>query len=83
MINTATRTTDGIFWLGTNHGLKKYDPQAQMTTFVPNSLFNDVMLLQADPMDRVWVGTYSELFLYDPATNHFVAFNSQDGAQPN
>ena len=83
MINTATRTTDGIFWLGTNHGLKKYDPQAQMTTFVPNSLFNDVMLLQADPMDRVWVGTYYELFLYDPATNHFVAFNSQDGAQPN
>lgn len=83
MINTATRTTDGIFWLGTNHGLKKYDPQTQMTTFVPNSLFNDVMLLQADPMDRVWVGTYYELFLYDPATNHFVAFNSQDGAQPN
>ena len=83
VINTATRTTDGIFWLGTNHGLKKYDSQTKMATYVPNAQFNDVMLLQADPMDRVWVGTYYELFLYDPATNHFVAFNSQDGAQPN
>ena len=83
VINTAIRTADGLFWMATNHGLKKYDPETQMATYIPTSWFKDVMSLQADPLDRVWVGTYYGLFLYDPSTNRLVKFNQQDGAQAN
>lgn len=83
VINTATMTPDGCFWLGTNKGLKKFDPTTQEATPIPNARFTDVMLLQADPLGRVWIGTYYGLFSYDPATGKFIAYNQQDGALPN
>ena len=83
VINTATRTPDGCFWLGTNNGLKKYDPTTGEASLILNARFTDVMLLHADSLGRVWIGTYYGLFSYDPASNQFIAYNQQDGALPN
>ena len=82
-INTATMTPDGCFWLGTNFGLKKFDPTTREATPILNDRFTDVMLLQADSLGRIWIGTYYGLFSYDPATEKFIAYNQQDGALPN
>ena len=83
VINVATRTPDGLFWLGTNYGFLCYDAKKHELTRIPTQQFRDIMSLQADPNGRVWIGTYTALYSYDPATERLVGYNKTDGVQPN
>lgn len=83
VINIATRTPDGLFWLGTNHGLIRYDAKERQATRIATRQFRDIMSLEADPLGRLWIGTYYALFSYNPAANRIVAYNKMDGAQRN
>lgn len=83
VINTATRTPDGIFWMGTNYGLLRYDAKSHELSRIPTKQFRDVMSVQADPLGRLWIGTYYALFSYNPSANRLIAYNHLDGVLSN
>lgn len=83
VINIATRSSDGLFWLGTNNGLYKFDPETGTATNINNQKAKNIMSLQAGPFGQIWIGTYYALFTYESNTQHFISYNEMEGAFPN
>ena len=83
VINIATRSSDGLFWLGTNNGLYKFDPETGTATNIDNQKVKNIMSLQAGPFGQIWIGTYYALFTYESNTQHFISYNEMGGGLPN
>lgn len=83
VINIATRSSDGLFWLGTNNGLYKFDTDTGTATPIDNQKVKNIMSLQAGPFGQIWIGTYYALFTYESNTQHFISYNEMEGALPN
>jgi len=73
-------------WIGSTKGLARFDGNT-FKYFLhdpdnPNSLANNQALsLYQDHKDRLWVGTYSGLCLYRPATEDFKNYRNSEIAQ--
>lgn len=83
LIYIATQSPDGLFWLGTNQGLIKFDRSTKIAKPVETNMFKEVLSIHVDPNGLLWVGTYSDLFAYNPQNNHVVAFSRNEGVDPN
>ena len=68
---------DGLMWFGTQGGLVRYDTR-NLTSYGKDSagkpLFAGIRDIISDSQGRIWVGTTSELTLYDPNTAHITHF---------
>ncbi|MEO1712914.1 MAG: two-component regulator propeller domain-containing protein, partial [Bacteroidota bacterium] len=81
---------DSIFWVGTGHGLYKYNAKAQQYTFLSNGskdrdeLSHQVVkCITADPQQSnqvLWIGTGGGgICRYDTKNRQFTTYKKQDG----
>jgi ligand-binding sensor domain-containing protein len=75
----------GNIWLATNFTLSVYN--LNLDSFINYDFTNYgwITCLYADHDGKIWVGTYSGLFLFDPKTQKTIAFraNPKDATQLN
>ncbi|MGG7665524.1 response regulator [Dyadobacter sp. BHUBP1] len=68
---------DGLMWFGTQNGLIRYDTRS-LTRYLKDPagkpVFRGIQDIISDSQGRIWVGTDSELTLYDPNTAHITHF---------
>lgn len=81
-IKTACRDKNGKFWLGTDNGLRYYDPETDVYKKIETQLFYSVSTLLLDD-DRLWIGAQNMLFSYHIQRNKFTIYGESDGFQPN
>lgn len=81
-IKTACRDKNGKFWLGTDNGLRHYDPETGVYKKIETQLFYSVSTLLLDD-DRLWIGAQNMLFSYHIQRNKFTIYGESDGFQPN
>jgi len=83
-INYITEDHQGNIWLGADSGLHKLNENLELETSysslsgLPNNL---VVGIQEDDNYDLWITTKGGVSLYNPKTNVFNNFNSQDGLQ--
>ncbi|MBK1878874.1 hybrid sensor histidine kinase/response regulator [Pelagicoccus mobilis] len=78
-IHALTQGPNGFIWIGTQHGLYRYDGHRirkfQHAPLKNNSLAHDtVWSLHLDQKNRLWVGTGHGISLYQPETESFLNF---------
>ncbi len=83
VINSVSLDTNGIFWIGGNHGLSYYSPKNKQHINVPNYLINGVNALICDKQGRVWLGTDGKLFAHLIDDGDFILYGESDGVVPN
>ncbi|MBN1993753.1 MAG: histidine kinase, partial [Anaerolineae bacterium] len=73
----------GILWIGTDHGLNKFDPATNIFTHYQNSPDNPhslshshVFAIFEDSAGTLWVGTKEGLNKFDRATEAFTAYKN-------
>ncbi|MBV5315634.1 MAG: response regulator [Prolixibacteraceae bacterium] len=62
----------GVLWVGTETKLYRIENENKLTEVKPStqSVFTDYFrVLKSDKLGRLWLGTNSGLFVYNPATN--------------
>lgn len=88
-VNAITEDHQGFLWIGTTHGLSRYDGYNYLTFYTQNndySLVNDaIQVLMTDAQGRVWVSTECGLSVYEngrfrhpAATSYNVKFRLLD-----
>ena len=82
-INCVSRDEHGIFWIGTNHGLRYYDAAKQSIQLIPTPLFTNVRSVINDNHGKVWVAVNEMLFAWLINEKEFMLFGKSDGVLPN
>lgn len=85
MINAIAQDARGMLWVGTAHGLDRFDGYS----FVNHSMLNpsdprptDVSSLLSTSDGHFWVGTSRGLFMYDEASDAYLPIAFPDSLQP-
>jgi len=80
-IQCILQDRSGIFWIGTNNGLNRYDG----STFIQYSVLSNPTLtngvitsLFQDPAGYIWIGTENGLNILDPTSNEIRRFIHND-----
>ena len=73
MVTTIEQDADGLLWVGTEHGLNRFDGYhfTSRTTLTDDFRAIDVSSLLSTKDGRLWVGTSRGLFLHDKATGAY------------
>lgn len=70
-------------WIGTNHGLFRYDRGADSVFAVKTNLFDEISAMQLDSRGRLWIGAHNMLFSYDTREERFSIWGEADGFSSN
>ncbi|MEG1562381.1 MAG: response regulator, partial [Bacteroides sp.] len=81
-IQAMTRDEHGIFWIGTNRGLRSFDPATGRYAKVVTNLFERVTAVVAAD-GQLWIGAQNALFSYHIAQRKFFLWQEADGYLPN
>ncbi|MFY7826743.1 MAG: hybrid sensor histidine kinase/response regulator transcription factor [Flectobacillus sp.] len=75
-VNDLIQDKNGQIWLATNFTLSVYN--LNLDSFINYDFTNYgwIISLCADHTGKIWVGTYSGLFLFDPKTQKTIAFKA-------
>jgi len=85
------RDKSGIFWIGTENGIYKYDPHRVYLSKTDIQLKTDTGLVEShiSPISMLkdkgglwWMGMYEGLFVYDPQTHVLEDYNKKAGLAP-
>lgn len=81
-IRSITEAPDGNMWAVGLPGLIKLNKEGRilMTRSAKDGLYdNECVRVTADAYNRVWIGTFDGLHLFDPGANTFRRFSVNDG----
>lgn len=81
-MRVADRDADGIFWIGTDRGLRRFDPQTNKLEIIQTNLFERVSAIVAKN-GNLWIGAQNTLFSYDISKQKFAVWQESDGFLPN
>lgn len=87
-IQCILQDRSGIFWIGTNNGLNRYDGSGfmQYSVLSKPTLTNGVITcLFQDPSGLIWIGTENGLNILDPTNNNirrFIHSDNEPGSLP-
>ncbi|OQY33012.1 MAG: hypothetical protein B6241_09235 [Spirochaetaceae bacterium 4572_59] len=83
IVTSVIRDAEGLIWAGTLEGLNRIDPESGEIRVYHHSdedqsslLHNTVRALELDDRERLWVGSYGGLDLYDSASDSFIHFKA-------
>lgn len=70
-------------WVGTDHGLGRYDLASASYTPIPTSLFDSVSALEFGENGRLWICARNHFLTYLCDENRFISWTPSDGFRPN
>ncbi|MEG0889404.1 MAG: response regulator [Bacteroides sp.] len=76
------RDSMGIFWIGTDQGLRTFNPITQKYEKIRTDLFTGVTTIVAVG-ENLWIGAQNSLFSYSKAMHKFSIWQESDGYSPN
>lgn len=82
IIQVIERDDSGIFWIGTNRGLRRLDPATKKYEKIQTKLFDRVTAVIAGS-GIIWIGAHNALFSYNVASQKFAIWQESDGYSPN
>ena len=88
-VRALTETPDGMVWVGTDHGLARYEPHSarwhvfrELPEQAPGRHAalpdNRISALLIDSQSRLWVGTMRGLSWFDPASETFASYRRDE-----
>lgn len=76
-VNALHKCPDGSLYIGTNAGLLRADRAGNLARVTPDGpagstefIMSFIRVIQSDNSGKLWIGTTSGLFLYDPSLNY-------------
>lgn len=82
-INSATIDSSGIFWLATDCGVYCLTKDTSKMKRLELAGIPSAEVVIADAVGRIWIATYSALYVYLPQLNNVMRFSDNDGANRN
>ncbi|WP_316817858.1 two-component regulator propeller domain-containing protein [Pedobacter nyackensis] len=82
-VKVVSRDKSGIFWIGTDQGLRRLNPATKRYENIETKLFKDVTAIQVESEERIWIGSQNMLFSYNPKENKFVIWYDSENFLPN
>ncbi|MBQ6253941.1 MAG: helix-turn-helix domain-containing protein [Bacteroidales bacterium] len=82
MISSIASDGENHIWVGTEHGLGRYDLKTGEYSAIKTTLFANVTALETDRDGRTWICADNRLFTYLPE-GRFASWNKSDGFLPN
>ncbi len=82
-IHALTIDRNNTFWIGTEKGLKHFNPEIPKIETVDTPIKTAITALVYDNKERLWIGTRGEVWCFDMANNLFSQFGESDGVIPN
>lgn len=79
LINSVSQDERGVFWIGSNYGLSRYNQDTGEYKHLPTSLFGEVNSIVCDRKGKIWIGTDQMLFAWLVNEKRFVLFGESDG----
>ena len=84
MIKVVTESSDGNIWIGTDHGLNKFDPRTSTFTryFEENGLPNAYIYgILENRNNNLWISTNKGISCFTPSNQKFRNYGIEDGLQ--
>jgi diguanylate cyclase (GGDEF)-like protein len=82
-VNSLYEDKAGRLWVGTTHGLARFNPESNsFTRFVSSKTpgrHKVIRKIISDGKDGMWLGTWGGLQHFDPATGKFVVYKPKEG----
>lgn len=78
-INSLSVDKDSTLWVATSEGFGFFEEKKETLIPVENSFIGGVRSVMCDIHGRVWLGTNSKLFLYNPIEKSFYIVDDLDG----
>lgn len=83
IINALTIDKYGLFWVGSDTGLKCFNPDNGEIKSIDTPLKSAITALAYDHKGRLWIGTRGKIWCYDIDQDLFGEFGESDGVAPN
>ena len=74
---------NGMFWIGTDRGLRCLNPETKEYRKIETSLFQRVSAIQSDNDNQLWIGAQNMLFSYDTSKGIFTIWGEPTDYFPN
>lgn len=82
-IASIIRDESGIFWIGSEQGLWKFDSTNDKYKLENNHIFKRISTLCTSSDSLLWIGASNKLYCYQKHNNQFWEYGVSDGVQPN
>lgn len=82
-VEVVSRGYDGIFWIGTNRGLRRYNAKTNEYSSISTNLFERVSAIQVEDDSNIWIGARNMLFSYNIKEGKFVIWGESDDYSSN
>lgn len=79
VFNSISLDENGLFWIGSNHGLSYYSTISNKRTCISNELIDEISALICDKRGKVWLGTEGKLFAHLIEEKEFILYGESDG----
>jgi signal transduction histidine kinase/DNA-binding response OmpR family regulator/ligand-binding sensor domain-containing protein len=83
-VNDIAQDSKGYIWIATNFGLDRFDGYSVRKFYnnnspIQNAFKNRIIKLFPDEEDNIWISTEGGLHLFDPRTEKFTDFTTENG----